>query len=110
MLTDRVKGRRRSAFSFFYTYSSDSPLTEPDEPLAAEPIEIPLEHLSPEVLQAVIEEYITREGTDYGQQEYSLEQKVGQIRTGLASGRVMIVYDPLTESCTLLHSEQRAAK
>ncbi|ARN76494.1 hypothetical protein BST96_18440 [Oceanicoccus sagamiensis] len=65
-------------------------------------MEIPPEQLSQEVLQAVIEEFITREGTDYGLQDYSLEQKVMQIQRQLDDGRVVIAYDPVSESCTLL--------
>ncbi len=65
-------------------------------------IEIPPGQLSEEVLQAVIEEFITREGTDYGLQDYSLEQKVLQVKRQLGSGRVVIAYDPVSESCTLL--------
>ncbi len=65
-------------------------------------IEIPATQLSSDILQAVIEEFITREGTDYGAEDYSLEQKVQQVKRQLDSGRAMIVYDPVTESCTLL--------
>ena len=39
-------------------------------------IEIPAERLSAEVLRAVIEEFILREGTDYGSYEVSLEDKI----------------------------------
>ena len=68
-------------------------------------IEIPPEQLSPEVLQAIIEEFIMREGTDYGVQEYSLQQKVAQVQQQLDRGRVVIVFDPASESCTLLSKE-----
>ncbi len=65
-------------------------------------IEIPPAQLSPDILQAVIEEFITREGTDYGVEDYSLEQKVQQVKRQLEEGKVIIVYDPVVESCTLL--------
>jgi len=65
-------------------------------------LEIPPEQLSTEVLQAIIEEFITREGTDYGLQDYSLEQKVQQVKQHIDSGEVVIVFDTVTESCTLL--------
>ncbi len=68
-------------------------------------IEIPPEQLSEDILQAVIEEFITREGTDYGLQDYSLEQKVQQVKRQLESGRAVIAYDPGAESCTLLVKE-----
>ncbi len=65
-------------------------------------LEIPLERLAPELLQAIIEEYVTREGTDYGHQEYSLEEKVGQVKKQLECGDAVIAYDALSESCTLI--------
>lgn len=67
-----------------------------------DPIEIPPDRLSPEMLDAVIEEFINREGTDYGTQDYSLEQKVAQVKRQLDSGRVTITFDPVSESCTLM--------
>ena len=68
-------------------------------------IEIPAEQLSADTLQAVIEEFITREGTDYGQSDYTLAQKVAQVRRQLDNGKAVICYDPVTESCTLLSKE-----
>jgi uncharacterized protein YheU (UPF0270 family) len=48
---------------------------------------IPLEKLSAEALRGVIEEFVTREGTDYGGQMYSLENKVEQVFRQLRRGR-----------------------
>ncbi|MGS2722248.1 YheU family protein [Porticoccus sp. GXU_MW_L64] len=65
-------------------------------------LEIPPERLSPDVLQAVLEEFINREGTDYGVEERSLESKVSQLRTQLARGEVVICFDQESQSCSLL--------
>ena len=69
-------------------------------------IEIHLDRLSPEVLRGVIEEFILREGTDYGVQESSLDNKIAQVRRQLARGDVLITFDPVTENCTLLTRHQ----
>jgi uncharacterized protein YheU (UPF0270 family) len=69
-------------------------------------IEIPLDRLSPEVLRGVIEEFILREGTDYGVQESSLDNKIAQVRRQLGCGDVLITFDPVTENCTLLTKHQ----
>lgn len=69
-------------------------------------IEIPLDRLSPEVLRGVIEEFILREGTDYGVQESSLDNKIAQVRRQLGRGDVLITFDPVTENCTLLTRHQ----
>jgi uncharacterized protein YheU (UPF0270 family) len=69
-------------------------------------IEIPPARLSTEVLNAVIEEFILREGTDYGLQEVSLQAKVDQVRRQLERGDVVITFDPRTENCSLLTRRQ----
>ena len=69
-------------------------------------IEIPFKRLDNDVLTAIIEEFILREGTDYGAQEADFENKVTQVRSQLESGDVLITYDPKTENCTLLTREQ----
>jgi uncharacterized protein len=69
-------------------------------------IEIPSERLSRDILGAVIEEYILREGTDYGVQETSLESKIKQVHRQIVQGDVLITFDPVTENCTLLTRNQ----
>ena len=69
-------------------------------------IEIPAERLPSETLSAVIEEYVLREGTDYGVQEISLQSKIKQVQGQLTRGDVLITFDPVTESCTLLTRNQ----
>lgn len=68
-------------------------------------IEIPPGRLQADLLRAVIEEFITREGTDYGHQEYTLAQKVEQVKRQLERREVLLVFDPETESCTLIHRD-----
>ena len=62
---------------------------------------IPYQELEAETLRAIIEEFISREGTDYGEHEYSLEQKVQQVRNQLERGDIVLNFDPETESCDL---------
>ena len=65
-------------------------------------IEIPLSRLDEQLLQAVIEEFITREGTDYGHVDMSLAQKVAQVRKQLQQGVATIVFDELTETIDIV--------
>jgi len=60
------------------------------------------QELSEDALNGVLEEYVTREGTDYGLQEYSLEQKVTHLRRQLERGEAIIDFDPDTETVNLL--------
>jgi uncharacterized protein len=63
---------------------------------------IPYKQISPEALQGLIEEFITREGTDYGEVEFSLAEKVKQVEQQLARGDIAIVFDSTTESVSIL--------
>jgi uncharacterized protein YheU (UPF0270 family) len=68
-------------------------------------IDIPLERLPPELLAAIIDEYVCREGTDYGACEVSLETKTQQIKKQISLGDVVITFDQETETCNLLTKE-----
>ena len=65
-------------------------------------INIPFEALSAEALDGVIDDYVNREGTDYGHRDFDLQQKRDAVRRQLASGRAVITYDPLTQTTTLV--------
>ena len=62
---------------------------------------LPHHMLSPETLHGVIEAFITREGTDYGEHDISLATKVLQVRKQLDEGTAVIVYDQESERCTM---------
>ncbi len=67
---------------------------------------IPIDRLDADVLNALIEEFITREGTDYGDQEVELSDKVKQLHRQLVAGETVIVFDAATESTTLMTQQQ----
>ena len=63
---------------------------------------VPASALSPDALDSLIQEFVTREGTDYGLREYSLEEKVQSVRRQLERGEVVIAFDLERESATLV--------
>jgi uncharacterized protein len=67
----------------------------------AEPIEVPYTELSADALRGVIENFVLREGTDYGQADVTLEQKVADVVRQLERREALIFYDPESESVTL---------
>lgn len=69
-------------------------------------VTVPHAQLSSEALEALLEEFITREGTDYGLVEHTLEQKKASVRAQLTRGHVVIVFDPESESVTLVRREE----
>jgi len=64
----------------------------------AQPVEIPSDSLAPGTLRALIEEFVSRDGTDYGEQESSLEKKVADVHRQLERGEAQILFDPGTET------------
>jgi uncharacterized protein len=64
-------------------------------------VEIPFELLAPETLRRLIEEFVTRDGTDNGDLRHSLEERVQAVQRQLASGEAGIGFDPETESCSV---------
>jgi len=58
--------------------------------------------LSKQALRGLIEEFITREGTEYGLREVSLEDKVGDVERQLARGEAKIVFDSVEECANIV--------
>jgi len=64
-------------------------------------MDIPWQSLAPDTLHALIEEFVTRGGTDYGEKEISLETRVRQVQELLRTGKAKVVFDPETETCDI---------
>ncbi|WP_239739206.1 YheU family protein [Proteus penneri] len=67
---------------------------------------IPWNELSAETLDNLIESFVLREGTDYGIQEKTLEQKVADVKKQLKSGEVVLVWSELHESVNIMPASQ----
>ncbi len=73
-------------------------------------VKVPYDQLSPEALQGLIEDFVTRDGTDYGEVEVPLEQKVSRVLSQLRSGKSVIMYDLKSETCTILKHDDPVLK
>jgi uncharacterized protein YheU (UPF0270 family) len=62
--------------------------------------------MSPRALQGMIEEFVTRDGTDYGERETQLAQKFAQVREQLLHGQAGIFFYPGDESFQILPGDQ----
>ncbi len=67
-------------------------------------MEIPRSQLSDKALRAIIEEFVTREGSEYGPIEYSFEDKVDHVIQQLERGEVIVTFDAASETCNLIPS------
>lgn len=68
---------------------------------------VPHTALSPEALSSVIEEFVTRAGTDYGARERSFEEKLADVRRQLERGEAMIVFDPEEGTINIVPAPRR---
>lgn len=68
-------------------------------------MQIPVDRLDAETLTRVIEEFVSREGTDYGQSSPDLLAKVEGIRRKLKSGEAVLCFDEVSETCHILSRE-----
>lgn len=59
---------------------------------------MPHTELSPEALRGVIESFVLREGTEYGEREFSLDEKVAHVMRQLECGEVHVTFDASTET------------
>ena len=67
---------------------------------------VPWREIAPETLDSLIEEYVTRDGTDYGEREVPLVERVNQVRRRLQSGEAVIWFEEADESINILSREQ----
>lgn len=67
---------------------------------------IPLEQLSTETLNAIIENFVLREGTEYGSEDVSLDDKITQVHQQLKQGSALLVYSELHETVNILPADQ----
>ncbi|WP_163337883.1 YheU family protein [Desulfopila sp. IMCC35008] len=73
-------------------------------------VKIPYDQLSQEALDGVIEEFVTRNGTDYGEAEIPLGTKIAQVLKQLKSKEAFIVFDHNSETTTILHKDDQILK
>lgn len=66
---------------------------------------VPWSRLSESALRGVIEEFVTREGTEYGEHDVPLETKVAGVRRQLERGEIVVVYDGEVGSVNLMTAE-----
>ncbi|MGL9774117.1 MAG: YheU family protein [Sodalis sp. (in: enterobacteria)] len=67
---------------------------------------IPWQQIDPTTLYNLIESFVLREGTDYGLQEKSLQQKVADVLRQVQSGEAVLVWSELHESINIMPRAQ----
>lgn len=65
---------------------------------------IPYTALSSSALRGIIEDYVLREGTEYGHEDTSLDKKIEQVLKQLEDGRAVITYDEKSDTCSIVRA------
>ena len=71
---------------------------------------IPVSKLSSKALQGVIEEFISRDGTDYGEIEASPETNLRQVKYKLEKGSAVLVFDDETGTTNIFLADNPILK
>ena len=71
---------------------------------------IPVNKLSPQALQGVIEEFITRDGTDYAEKEVPMETKFRHVKYKLEGGLAVLIFDDETETTNIFLADDPILK
>lgn len=101
---------RHTGFPLLLEFSQDSRGTAAMTDEQQEPVVVPHRELDRATLQAVIESFALREGTDYGEREYSLQQKVTSILRQLDSGEARLVFDPNSQTVDIQSTGARSSR
>lgn len=67
---------------------------------------IPYQSVYPDTLKAIIEAFVLREGTEYGLEDVSLEDKIAQVKQQLVQNSVVLVFSELHQTVNILPAEQ----
>ena len=69
------------------------------------PITVPIDRLDSDTLEKLVIEFVSRDGTDYGYREASLDVKVKQVKAQLKSDIVVLVFDSESETFNIVSRE-----
>lgn len=66
---------------------------------------IPYDSLEPHVLERLLQEIVTRDGTDYGEVELATSEKINAALRALKESRSVLLWDEASESASLVSKD-----
>lgn len=72
------------------------------------PVVVPARELSAAALRGVVEAFVLREATDYGEREFTFEEKMAQVMRQLENAEAQVVFDPKTGTVGIVAAGTRA--
>ncbi|MBU0681701.1 MAG: YheU family protein [Proteobacteria bacterium] len=67
-----------------------------------EGVEVPYDQLEAETLHNLIQEFVTRDGNDWGNGDGALEAKVGQVMQQLRNRQAKVVFDLKSQTANIV--------
>ena len=67
-----------------------------------EPIVVPHSQLPAQTLRAVVESFVLREGTEYGERDFTLDEKVAHVLAQRERGLAQVVFEPESQSVNIV--------
>lgn len=67
-----------------------------------DPVVVPHTELSADALRGVVEAFVLREGTEYGERDFTLEEKLAHVMLQLERGEAQIVFDPNSQTIDIV--------
>jgi len=80
-----------------------------NDPPEEEPVEVPLDQLAEETVRAIAEDFCTRDGTDYGAVEMTLEAKVELLLRQLRKGEAHILFEARSQTLRIVNTQELRA-
>ncbi|MCE1225345.1 MAG: YheU family protein [Geobacteraceae bacterium] len=72
---------------------------------AEEGVEIPLERIDPEILQALLADFVSREWSELSDAGFTLEEKIEQVLQQLKAGQARILFDLTSGSWNIVPTQ-----
>ena len=70
---------------------------------------VPWQDIPADTLENLIEEFVSRDGTDYGEREIPLSTRVDQVRSLLSKRKAVIWFDEATATVSIFDADQLPA-
>ena len=67
-----------------------------------EGVEVPYKDINPETLRNMIEEFVSRDGADWGEAGGSMEAKIKQVLKQFEAGKIKVVFDLTSQSANIV--------
>ena len=67
-----------------------------------EGVEVPYLDINPETLRNMIEEFVSRDGADWGETGGSMEDKIKKVLRQFESGKIKVVFDLTSQSANIV--------